>query len=78
MKTMQKRTSALLVLILLALSTVTWAQDDSTTDPKTDPQEEKKKPVIQNEISVGLYYQDEDADRFGKYSGLTDDDWYIG
>lgn len=62
---------------LCALPAGAWAQDaePQDTDQAADKQEAALSPVA-NEVSLGLYYSDEDAYRYGKYSGLTDDGLY--
>jgi len=61
---------------LLTLSGTAWAQDDKGADEAAAKKKDEKLPLIHNEATVGVYYLDEDAYRYGKYSGLTDKGWY--
>jgi MtrB/PioB family decaheme-associated outer membrane protein len=64
----------LLALGLFALPAGALAQDDDEKD--TDQAAEEKEVELSpfaNEFSLGLYYLGDDAYRYGKYSGLTDD-----
>jgi MtrB/PioB family decaheme-associated outer membrane protein len=53
-----------MVPVLLALPVSLWAQQTEETYD------------IQKDISIGIYYLDDDSYRYGKYSGLTDDGAY--
>ena len=72
MKTHQNKLRNVMVLALLALPLVAWAQDDDTAadDSKKTTAE---KSQLEMEFTAGLYYLDDDSYRFGKFSGLTDD-----
>jgi MtrB/PioB family decaheme-associated outer membrane protein len=62
-------------LALLALPAGAWAQEDAEKDDQdkaADKQEVELSPYA-DEVSVGLYFLSDDAYRYGKYSGLTDD-----
>lgn len=61
---------------LLGLSASSWAQDEKEAEDQAAKKEEEKLPLIHNEVTVGVYYLDQDSYRFGKYSGLTDKGWY--
>ena len=63
---------ATLILGLLAAPPGLRAQDEDDADKAADKKEDKLSPVA-NEISIGLYYLGDDAYRYGKYSGLTDE-----
>ena len=76
---MKNRNSTILnvmVVSLLALAMNSWAQEENTVDPKdSDKQDQdssEEASEISKEVSVGMYYLDQDSYRFGKYSGLTD------
>lgn len=62
------------IAILLALPFSCWAQDE---DPfALEGVEEvvmEEQPVIEDEVTIGAYYLDDDAFRYGKYTGLTDE-----
>jgi len=60
-----------LALALAALPLSSWAQEDKAPDKKQA--DKKPKPAaIASEVTLGAYYLDKDAYRYGKYSGLTD------
>ena len=78
MKTKQNTILNFVTLALMALPIVAWAQDDK--DPaKTEGKDTDTKTaaVVQSEVTVGLYYLDNDSYRYGKYSGLTDEGFYV-
>ena len=78
MKTKQNAILNFVTLALMTLPIVAWAQDDK--DPaKTEGKDSDTKTVaaVQSEVTVGLYYLDHDSYRYGKYSGLTDEGFYV-
>ena len=58
------------VLALFTFSVSSWAQDEDAD--KKPAKKKASSPEIQNVATVGIYYLDHDAYRYGKYSGLTD------
>jgi MtrB/PioB family decaheme-associated outer membrane protein len=74
MKTMQNAIPKIVVLTLLLLPLLAWGQDPAATDG--DDAESTETAAVESEVSVGLYYLDDDSYRFGKYSGLTDEGFY--
>jgi MtrB/PioB family decaheme-associated outer membrane protein len=79
MKIQVRQTLSVLALVFLVLPVVSWAQEKSETakdaNKKKDAKEEKVS-VVDNEVEVGVYVLDDDAFRYGKYSGITDDGAY--
>lgn len=78
MKTKQNAILNFVTLALMALPVVAWAQDDK--DPaKTEGKDTDTKTAatVQSEVTVGLYYLDHDSYRYGKFSGLTDEGFYV-
>lgn len=69
-----------MALGLLAAQPAGWAQDkesgDKDKDKKADTKQEFKRSPVANEITLGAYYLTDDAYRYGKYSGLTDEGGY--
>jgi MtrB/PioB family decaheme-associated outer membrane protein len=61
-----------LVVASLVLAAQGWAQDDEAEGKKTN-KEKQAETGVNNYVTIGVYYLDEDAYRYGKYSGLTDD-----
>jgi MtrB/PioB family decaheme-associated outer membrane protein len=67
-----KLSLGVLACAVLALPAVGWAQDEKPADKKEEPK--KEVPIaIASEVTVSAYFLDDDAYRYGKYSGLTDD-----
>ena len=61
-------------LLLLALPFSCWAQEaDPFALEGVEEEVMEEQPVIEDEITVGAYYLDDDAFRYGKYTGLTDE-----
>jgi len=80
MKTTVKQALSVLILVMLAAPSTSWAQDKKDeagkgTDKKATKAE--KKSTVDNEVEVGIYNLDDDAFRYGKYSGLTDEGSYL-
>lgn len=63
-----------LFLAILILPLVCLAQDE---DPfaleGVEEEAVEEQPEIEDSVTVGVYYLDDDAFRYGKYTGLTDD-----
>jgi hypothetical protein len=74
MKTTQNAFRKTMVLTLLTLPLLAWGQDPAATDG--DDAGSTETAMVEQDISVGLYYLDHDSYRFGKYSGLTDEGFY--
>ena len=72
---------ALLTLPLMVLGQgddpVSLGEDDDpfALDGVEAPSDEQ--PHIDNEVTIGLYYLDDDSYRYGKYTGLTDEGFYL-
>jgi MtrB/PioB family decaheme-associated outer membrane protein len=77
MKSTKHTILGLVALGLFTLPAGAWAQDEEAGDKDkgTDKKEAELSPVA-NEVSLGLYILSDDAFRYGKYSGLTDDGYY--
>jgi len=55
-----------------------WAQDkDKDAAKKPDKKKAALSSEVQNVATLGFYYLDHDAYRYGKYSGLTDKGFYL-
>jgi len=70
-----KHLLSVLVLAFLVSPSASWAEEKAVDDAKAQDQKEEKKEktsIVDNEITVGLYYLSDDSFRYGKYSGLTD------
>jgi MtrB/PioB family decaheme-associated outer membrane protein len=66
------------LLALLVLPLNSWAQDkDDDEDKKSDKKKSVDSSAMRNEATLGVYYLDHDAFRYGKYSGLTDKGFYL-
>ena len=59
-------------LALFASPTNSWAQGQDEDADKNSDQKKAESSQVQNVATVGVYYLDDDAYRYGKYSGLTD------
>jgi MtrB/PioB family decaheme-associated outer membrane protein len=73
MKTKQNYFFVLMVLTLLTFPPMTWGQDEDPFALEGVESEIADQPVVDNEISIGLYFLDDDSYRYGKYTGLIDD-----
>ncbi len=63
-----------LFLAILILPLVCLAQDEDPFALEGVEEEAlEEQPVIEDEVTVGVYYLDDDAFRYGKYTCLTDD-----
>ena len=62
------------IVMILALPFGCWAQDEDPFALEGVGEEvTQEQPVIEDEVTVGAYYLDDDAFRYGKYTGLTDE-----
>lgn len=70
-----KRRTTALALMLLAWPMCATAQDEDLFALEGIEEEEPvdEQPVIADWFDIGAYWVDEDAYRYGKYTGLTDD-----
>ncbi len=63
-----------ILIVVLTLPLHCWGQED---DPfaleGVEEADGDEQPVIEDEVTLGLYYLDEDAFQYGKYTGLTDE-----
>jgi len=77
MKSTKHTILGLVVLGLFTLPAGAWAQDEDAGDKDKDTsKKEVELSPVANEVSLGLYILGDDAYRYGKYSGLTDDGFY--
>jgi hypothetical protein len=72
MKTKRNHFFNIMLLTLLTLPLMAWGQDDDPFALEGVEAEIVDQPVVENEVTIGLYYLDEDSFRFGKFRGLTD------
>lgn len=71
--------SGILALALLVSPCTAFAaeQKNDKADAKAQKaRQDDNRSVVESEAELGIYYLDDDAYRFGKYSGLTDDGAY--
>jgi len=61
-----------LLLTLFTVPAASWAQDDASDGKKQEKKKEKPE-AIASEVTIGAHYLDEDAYRFGKYSGVEEE-----
>ena len=61
-----------LALAFLTVPTGSWAQEDDSDDKQADKKKDEPSAIV-SEVNFGLYYSGEDSDRYGKFSGLTDE-----
>ena len=74
MSTMRNNLPKLLALVFFALPLVAFGQEEDDPFALEGVEEEAdEQPVIEDEITVGVYYLDDDSYRFGKFTGLTDE-----
>ena len=77
-KVSKRYATTLPLLLLLIHSPALLAQDD---DPfaleGVEEEAVEEQPVIEDEVSLGLYWLDDDAVQYGKYTGMTDDGAYL-
>jgi len=73
MSTMQSKLQKLLALAVFAMPLVGWGQEDDPFALEGVEAEADEQPVIEDEVTIGLYYLDDDSYRFGKFTGLTDE-----
>lgn len=64
---------AALILVLFAVPMASFGQEEDPFALEGVEAETEDQPVIEDEISIGLYYLDDDSYRFGKFTGLTDE-----
>jgi len=76
MKSRKKLLFRFLFLALLILPLMSWGQETAEEEPDSDEKKTNKSSVVENEVSVGLYYLDHDSYRYGKYTGLVDEGFY--
>ncbi|MDX1556561.1 MAG: MtrB/PioB family outer membrane beta-barrel protein, partial [Xanthomonadales bacterium] len=62
-----------LAAILLSLPLAISAQEEDPFALEGVDAETEEQPEVPDEVTVGLYYLDDDSYRFGKYTGLTDE-----
>jgi MtrB/PioB family decaheme-associated outer membrane protein len=86
MNARHKSISRFLGIALLTLPLVVLGQDEDSSSPGEvdDPfaldgveAASDEQPKIDNEFTIGLYYLDDDSYRYGKYTGLTDEGFYL-
>lgn len=73
MKTNRNLLPKLITLVSLALPLLAWSQDEDPFALEGVEEATDEQPVVEDEITVGLYYLDDDSYRYGKYTGITDE-----
>lgn len=73
MNTQKKLNRKWTVLAVLTLPLMAWGQDKEPAAPDDAKAETTQKAALESEVTVGLYYLDDDSYHYGKYSGLTND-----
>lgn len=72
MNTISNLLPKLIALVSLTLPLLAWSQNEDPFALEGVEEASDEQPVVEDEISVGLYYLDDDSYRYGKYSGITD------
>ena len=73
MKANRKALPKIITLLSLCLPLLAWSQDEDPFALEGVEEAADEQPVVEDEITVGLYYLDDDSYRFGKYTGITDE-----
>ncbi|HET6564648.1 MAG TPA: MtrB/PioB family decaheme-associated outer membrane protein, partial [Xanthomonadales bacterium] len=73
MKTNRKVLTGITALVALLLPLAAWSQEDDPFALEGVEEATDEQPVVEDELTVGLYYLDDDSYRYGKYTGLTDE-----
>jgi MtrB/PioB family decaheme-associated outer membrane protein len=71
-KQMKTKFRFILSVMVLALPLTVWAQDEGDKKDSEEKKQATEESTIQKEFTIGAWYLDDDSDRYGKYSGLTD------
>jgi len=73
MKRQSKTHARMLAVAVLALPLALWAQDKNPSSSGGDKKTDANQSAVESEVTVGMYYLDDDAFSYGKYSGLDED-----
>ena len=74
MKIKQNTIINIMVLALLTLPLMARAQDEDPFALEGVEAEADEQPVVEDEVSIGLYYLDDDSYRYGKFTGLVEEE----